>query len=98
MKDIANLRDLERALVEQFVQFSLMVKEMVASGRRRIRYETYRDSGAWALVPRYTPEFLDESTGEFGLGFTKKTPADRLVEKFDRKRDALLKKHGIEVV
>ena len=95
--EIDNIEDLENALAEILVAWKAKLEGLKAAKKRTIKYAEFRAMGAWALVPRFTDKFAAESLGRFnGSGFTR-TPADKSIAKFNKKRDALIAKYGVTV-
>ncbi len=94
---IDNIEDLENDLAELLGTWKTKLEGLKAAKKRTIKYAEFRELSAWALVSRFTDKFAAESLGRFnGSGFTR-TPADKSIAKFNKKRDALIAKYGVTV-
>lgn len=94
---IDSIEDLEAALSECLVLFKARLSEIKNAGKRTMKYAELRQLGANGLVKRFTDKFNYESVGVFNGSDFSKTPADKAIARFNRKRDSLLKESGIRI-
>lgn len=94
---IDSVSDLEAALSDCLAGLKARIKELKAARKRTMKYAEIRELGACGLVKRFTPRFNEESVGVFNGSKFSKTPADKAIDRFNRKRDRLLAESGITI-